>query len=179
MANKYKKRPDGRYRAVKTIDLQHLINAKAEAGLTRTVDQIVIALRQIFDEAVENDLLYKSPARKLKADQYVAPPKRAMYDYEKTAMDKAEISPKKRAFLSIGRYAGLRRGKILALTKSDFDLKENTLTVSKTLVFKEKGPSEIKHIPKSQAGYRTIPMPTVLANFIADYLKSPKECIFL
>lgn len=156
---------------IKTVDLQKLVNTKQEEGLTRTIDILVLTLRQIFDQAVENDLLYKNPAKALKKPQTKTPPKRALYDIEKKAIEKANLSASKRAFVYLGMYAGMRRGEILALTQGDIDLKEKTVTVSKTIVFK-KNTGEIQHFPKSEAGFRTIPMPTILYNFIAEHLKS-------
>ncbi len=156
---------------IKTVDLQSLVNKKQDEGLTRTVDMLVLTLRQIFDQAIENDLIYKSPARALKKPQVKTAPKRALYDIEKQAIEKAALSDNKRAFIYLGMYAGLRRGEILALTKGDFDTKGKTVTVSKTIIFKG-NTGEIQHFPKSEAGFRTVPMPSILHDFMIEYLKT-------
>lgn len=156
---------------IKTVDLQKLINEKQEQGLTRTVEMIVLTLKQIFDQAVENDLIYKSPAKALKKPQHKAAPKRALYDIEKKAIAIAELSDIKRIFVYLGMYAGLRRGEILALAKGDFNLKDRTVTVNKTIIFKG-NTGELQHFPKSVAGFRTIPLPSILFDFMANYLKA-------
>jgi integrase len=99
-------------------------------------------------------------------------------DIENESIFKADLTERERAFIYLGKYAGLRRGEILALTKSDFDLKACTVSVNKTVVFK-KNDGEIKHCPKSDAGFRTIPMPDVLYDFIKSYLKGINGlCLF-
>lgn len=62
-------------------------------------------------------------------------------------------------------YAGLRRGELCALTWNDIDFKKNAITVNKAVNFKNDG--KIKP-PKTNAGFRIIPMPAILA----DYLKA-------
>lgn len=65
------------------------------------------------------------------------------------AIKKAALFDRERAFVYLGKYAGLRRGEILALTKGDIDLKHRTINVNKTIVFK-KNAGEIKNVPKSR-----------------------------
>ena len=60
-------------------------------------------------------------------------------------------------------YAGLRRGELCALTWNDIDFKKNTITVNKAINFKNDG--KIKP-PKTNAGFRIIPMPELLANYL-------------
>ncbi len=154
---------------IKTVDLQNLVNIKQSDGLTRTIDLLVLTLKQIFDQAVENDLIYKSPAKALKKPQVRTAPKRALYEIEKKAIEQAVLSDAKRAFIYLGMYAGLRRGEILALTKGDINLDDKTVRVSKTIIFKG-NTGEIQHFPKSEAGFRVIPMPTILFEFLNNYL---------
>lgn len=68
-------------------------------------------------------------------------------------------------------YAGLRRGELLALTWNDIDFKKNTISVNKSLNFKNNG--LIKE-PKTAAGNRTITMPKLLADYL---ITVPKESI--
>jgi len=121
---------------IKNSDLQKLINEKQADGLTRTVDIIVLSLKQIFNKAIKNNMLYINPADDLSKPANKAKQKRALTDTENKTIEKASLSDKQRAFVYLGKYAGLRRGEILALTKGDFDLKERTITINKTVIFK-------------------------------------------
>lgn len=57
-------------------------------------------------------------------------------------------------------YTGLRRGELLALTWEDVDLSENTITVNKSLFYRD-GVPEIKK-PKTAKGVRTVPLMSAL-----------------
>ena len=156
---------------IKNNDLQALINKKQAEGLTRTVEIIILTLRQIFKKAIKNNLLYLNPADDLEKPTHKPAQKRALTDIENTAIEAAPLTDRERAFVYFGKYAGLRRGEILALTQGDIDLEEGTVTVNKTVVFK-KNTGEIKNMPKSVAGFRTIPMPDVLHVFVRGYLQT-------
>lgn len=154
---------------IKTVDLQHLINEKLASGLTRTVEIVILTLRQMFDQAVENDLLYKSPATGLKKPTRQVKPKRALTDIENKAIENAKLSDRERAFVYLGKYAGLRRGEILALTRGDISLDKKIVSVNKTIIFKGND-GEVKPMPKSAAGFRTIPIPDILYLCLKSYL---------
>lgn len=156
---------------IKNNDLQALINKKQDEGLTRTVEIIAITLKQIFKKAIKNQLLYVNPADDLELPTKNNAPKRALTDFENHAIDAAPLTDRERAFIYFGKYTGLRRGEIIALTKGDIDLLAGTITVNKTVVFKN-NTGEIKNRPKSHAGFRTIPMPQILHIFIRYYLSN-------
>lgn len=133
-----------------------------------------MTLKQIFKATVKNHLIYINPAEDLQKPTGKPKPKRTLTDIENKAIIEAELSDKQRAFVYLGKYAGLRRGEILALTKGDFDMKKRTVTINKNLIFKgNKG--EVMSFPKTAAGFRTIPMPTILYEFISGYLKNLKD----
>jgi integrase len=155
---------------IKTVDLQMVINEKQEAGLTRTVEIIILTLRQIFNQAIENEMLYKNPAKALKKPTRTAPQKRALTDMEKRVIKEAPLTDRERAFVYLGMYAGLRRGEILALMRGDINMNQKTIAVNKTIIFKG-NIGEIKHTPKTAAGVREIPFPNILYNHLAIYLK--------
>ena len=64
----------------------------------------------------------------------------------------------------------MRRGEVLALTKKDIDLKNDKITVNKSLSF-YKNTSIIKE-PKSKAGNRVIDILLPLKPYLESYLKS-------
>lgn len=86
---------------------------------------------------------------------------------------KADLTDRERAFVYLGKYAGLRKGESLALSKNDFDMKKREISVNKTLIFVG-NKAIIEPFPKTDAGVRKIPMPDILYNFIKDYLKKIK-----
>lgn len=99
---------------LKTSDLQTFINEKIESGLTRTVEIIRLTLKQLFQQAIENDLIYKNIADNIKIPQFKKAQKRALTDIESRAIFKSDLSPKKRLFV----YLALFRSETLRNTCS-------------------------------------------------------------
>ena len=57
-------------------------------------------------------------------------------------------------------YSGMRFGELLALTLADFDFKDNTINITKSLQHKASG--DIVTPPKTDNGIRTITMPETI-----------------
>ena len=90
----------------------------------------------------------------------------------------ATIDPRYRALVYTGALAGLRPGELAALHIDDLDLLRKTLLVERTA-------TEVSgHLaygpPKTAAGRRTITIPDVLVNFIAEHLTNyPSDTPFV
>lgn len=80
-----------------------------------------------------------------------------------------DANPQVRIALAISYYAGLRKAELFALTWND--VKDMTITVDKQLNWTHTGRTEIVPL-KTQNGYRTIPIPTVLNKMLAEYRQS-------
>lgn len=65
-------------------------------------------------------------------------------------------------------YAGLRRGEALALTWNDIDLERRIINIDKSIDLKQNG--KIKE-PKTEAGYRQVPIPDVLYEYLSKSVK--------
>lgn len=164
---------------IRNDDLQMLVNNKLNDGLTRTVEILIITLNQIFKKAIKNNIVYANPADGLEKPVTKAKPKRALTDIENEAIKTASLSDRERAFVYFGKYCGLRRGEILALTKSDIDMEAKTVTVNKGVIFK-KNTGVVKSMPKTVAGFRTIPIPRKIIDFVRQYIdKLDTEGLFL
>lgn len=64
------------------------------------------------------------------------------------------------AFFTLALYSGARRGELCALTWNDIDFKHHTLTINKATARTSDG--FVIKSPKTEAGYRTISLPTVV-----------------
>ena len=89
-------------------------------------------------------------------------------------MMNADLDERKRAFISILYYCGLRRGEALALTPQDFDWKNKTVSISKVIIFDSNKPV-LKPYPKSDNGMRLIPLPDVSVKRIEPFVKSCED----
>jgi integrase len=156
---------------VKPFHIQGLINSRHKQGLTKTLINIKQTLNQMFEQAIENDLMIKNPAKKIELPSKENKEKRFLNVYELQLIESADLTNKERAFIYLCLYAGLRRGEALALTRSDF--KDGVIKIRKTVVF-NKNKGEIKPQPKSSAGIRDIQLATNIKNFIENYVKCVK-----
>ena len=155
--------------AVKKHNLQQLLNSLVDRGKMRTAEIARLTLRQLFNQALEQDYIYKSITNGLTLPKRPKPKKRALTDEEVKSLQAADFNAKERAFVNILYYTGLRRSEALALTVNDIDLDNKTLTVCKDLIFKV-NVGEIKSLPKSDAGNRILPLPAPLCNTLSEYL---------
>ena len=156
---------------LKTSHAQELINSLVKDGKNRTAEIVGLTLGQMIDQAITNELIYKDIMRGVKSPKKKKPQKRALTDTEKMIIAKADLEPKIRAFLDVLLYTGVRRSEALALTAQDIDVKKSELHITKTVIFKGNR-SEIKDSPKSDAGYRTIPIPNMLMQTLRSYLQT-------
>lgn len=150
-------------------DIQKIINDKQDHP--RTCEIIKMTMVQILNSAIDDKLLFENAAKKVTLPKKQKTEKRTLTELEKEAIKKADFTNTERALVLLLFYFGLRRGEILALTKSDINLKRKILTVNKTVVFDANTPI-VKTGAKSDAGNRAIPIPAGIADFLKQYLKS-------
>ncbi len=150
-------------------DVQSLINDNIDHP--RTCEIIRMTLVQILNSAMDDKLLYDNVAKKVTLPKRHKSEKRTLTDLEKEALKKADFTTQEHALVMLLFFFGLRRGEVLALTKSDIDLKKRILTVNKAIVFDVNTPV-IKEGAKSDAGNRSIPIPESAVAFLRDFLKS-------
>lgn len=159
--------------------LQQIININIDKP--KTCKNIKQTYTQIIKSAVRDRYLPHSAIEELTADislpKYIKPQKRALYEHEKVALKEADLDDKKRAFVTIIYYCGLRRGEALALTPEDFDWNKKTISISKTIIFDSNRP-ELKPYPKSDNGIRAVPLPEVCIPIIKPYVENCSGYLF-
>lgn len=160
---------DVRLSALKKHHIQQMLNNIVERGTLRTAELVKLTMKQIINQAVIEEYIYKDITSGLSLPQKEKPVKRALTDIEKDIILNADLTLRQRVFVDILYYTGVRRGEALALTKNDIDLKNKTLTVSKNLVLKNTA-SEIKPSPKTKSGNRQIPLPDMLISSLNNYI---------
>ena len=169
---------------IRLVDLRHshfqtVINENSEHP--KTCKNIKLTFTQIIKSAVRDRYLPHSALQDITEDismpKYVKPQKRALTSLEIQAMRDAELDDKKRAFITILYYCGLRRGEALALTKKDFNWKSKTVSISKVIVFDGNNPI-LKPYPKSDNGIRLVPLPEASISILRPYVTNCKGYLF-
>ena len=161
---------------IKHSHFQIAVNNQVEHP--RTCKQIYITFRQIIKAAIRDNLLPRSVFEDICEDislpRYHKPQKRGLTPVERDALFKADLDPRKRAFVSILYYCGLRRGEAIALSRFDFDFKKKTVNVNKVIIFVN-GRPELKPYPKTDNSIRTVPIPDAAIKYIEPYVRSCED----
>lgn len=141
----------------------------------RTCQQIYITFRQIVKMAVADNYIGAGMCAMICQDislpKLAKKEKRPLTAVERDAIGKADFTDRERAFVYLIYSCGLRRGEALALSIFDFHLGDGQATVSitKSLIFDGNAP-EIKDMPKTENGFRTLPIPGSTAGFLKGYI---------
>lgn len=141
----------------------------------RTCQQIEVTFKQVLKMAVADNYIGAGMYDKICADinlpKYVKKEKRPLTPEEKVAIPLANFTEREKAFVYLIYSCGLRRGEALALSKFDFKSEggKYSVSITKTLIFPNNA-SEIKPMPKSNNGFRTIPVPDTTAAFLRGYI---------
>lgn len=132
--------------------------------------RLKLTINQMIEVAIDDGLLYKNVCRNVELPSKPKTNKRALYEYELSAIRKAEFEPHEKAFISCLYYLGIRRGEALALRKDDFDFKKNYVHISRAVSFYNNA-STLKD-PKSLAGDRYIDIVEPFLSEIRSYIQT-------
>ncbi len=164
---------DRQMRDVTASDIQRLMNKCAHLSEShqRKIAQIV---SQIFDSALDNDIVVKVPTRRIKVSVKAYNSRtRALTNAERSlTLRTAEKHPKEGLFFLIMLFCGLRPGEVARLKMRDYDKETQTLRVHEAR--KADGSTGT---PKSKSGIREIPVPIYLAERLNKLNKKKDDLI--
>lgn len=133
--------------------LQELINDNA--GHPRVCEIMLLTLKQVFASAQNDGLVGRSPCSGIELPRHVKTEKRALTDDEKLALRSAVLQPQERLLLLLLYGTGCRPAEAYALTRSDFDFKKGTISISKSVQFDGNSVSSVS-APKTNASIRSV-----------------------
>lgn len=154
---------------VKPLHCQKILNKMAECGYAEsTIKQTRITMSNMFDFAVQNDLLSKNPCNKAV---------KANIGKEVTKKEAMTISQQQKFLVAIkgniyeDQYAfllqtGLRTGEMMGLRWGDIDFEAGLLRVRQTLAYNYRTGEWKVGPPKSRAGYRSVPLTEAAAGIL-------------
>lgn len=127
-------------------------------------------LRAMLNTAVDDELIARNPCR-IRGGGAERADERPMIDAALVFKLADSISEPLRALVIVAGFVGLRTGELLGLRRSDIDLDRQHLTV---LVQAQQivGQGRILTGPKSEAGQRTVSLPSVVVEAIEKHLAS-------
>lgn len=166
---------------LETVRLSDIRNSHFQLAINnaldkpRTCEQIYITFKQILNMAVTDNYIgagmYDMICADINLPKHIRKEKRPLTEIEKKALSTADFTEREKAFIYIIYSCGLRRGEALALSIFDFNFKKgnSTVSITKALIF-DRNASEIKDMPKTNNGIRTIPIPESTADFLKSYI---------
>lgn len=149
------------------------------SGRTATAKQLLVALKSMFNYAVDNDIVFKNPCNDIIV-KHVSDERRALTEFEKMLIVKSNLPSKEKAFVSILRYTGMRRGEVIALQKKDIDLEHKLIHIYK-IITNIDSRATLKEETKTKAGKRVVPIFKPLYPIIKDYISNlgDEDMLFL
>lgn len=159
---------------IRKVDVQEALNNLDTKSKRRMAKGV---LCDMFECAVENDLIEKNPAKGVYVERGGNEERKVLSDEEiKLILKELNGNPYMYDITVLALHTGMRIGEILGLKKEDIDFEKKLITVQRTLVFVPgKGPQE--HYPKTSSGKRDIPMIAVVAKMLRRRL-SDTDLIF-
>lgn len=138
---------------VNRMMLQAIINENSDHP--RTCEQILLTARQIFESARDDGISGKNPCKGIDLPRHVPLEKRPLTEDEKQAFRSAVLPPQERLLLLVLYGTGCRPAEAYALTKSDFNFKAGTISISKSVKFDGNKFSSID-APKTNSSIRSV-----------------------
>lgn len=144
-------------------DIQQLIDTANDSGYKyERQNKIKVILSDMFERAIEDELMTKNPAKGVKLRSEKEFNAKALTLEQQDVFFEVCSGTFYDNLYNVAVNTGLRPGELFALTKEDVDLENGYISVNKTLVYQKYLDDECKtfHIepPKTKQSYRKVPI---------------------
>lgn len=156
-------------------DIQEQINNEMEHP--RICQQMRLTIRQILNYAVEDGLVVRNVCQSVDLPRRVVKEKRALTEAEKEAIKHSNFTVIEKAYIYTLLGTGIRPGELHALTKADINEEKKEIYINKALTFQKNTKFLSKDYPKTNAGIRTIPLPTKTLDALKELMNINKNFI--
>ena len=158
--------------SIRQIDVQKFFNASRDLSMS-TLKKERFILSAIFESAISNDLCISNPAKYINVtSDYINRPRRALSDEQIETFERFAAGKRDDALLML--LTGIRRGEMLGLTWEDYDQREHTLHIRRSMA--EKDGKVVENPPKWNS-YRVLPL-SEKACAVIDRQKKKSKYIF-
>lgn len=155
--------------SIRTSEIQAWAKGRGEVLAPSTVEVIYNHLRAIFRAAVADKVIAESPCT-----DKVKLPRRERRKVEPMAVETVQaiteaVPSRYRALVMLAAGTGLRQGEAFGLTVDRVDFLRRTVKVDRQLILLPGAGPEFGP-PKTDASYRTVPLPQVVVDELAAHL---------
>lgn len=123
----------------------------------QTIKLRLIVLNQVYNFAIVKGYVKYNPCSAVKVPVKAKSNKRGLPQQNSIEIIKKSVADDFGLFPYLLIYTGCRRGEALALSYRDINWEEKTITINKTVIYKN-GKPEIQDHTKSNAGNRIVPL---------------------
>jgi len=140
------------------------------AGKSASLQSKVLStMKALFENAVENDIIARNPAAKLKAGGKKTAKKVPLTEAKVKILKDAVKGTKAETFVLLALNTGMRREELLALTWDNVDLEGSAPHVNVRQALRwERNQPKISSILKTDAAWRTIPIPDDFVEYLKE-----------
>lgn len=164
---------------IKPKDIQMHIDEMAQQGFARqTINLRKIVLNQIFNYAYLNEYISSNPVQAIRVPKNSSEAKRELPESSAIKIIFDNINHEFGFYPFLAAITGGRRGEILALTKDDFDFKNNTVRFNKVCILSDNTKPIIRQGTKSESGNRVVPILSVARPILKDFVDNC-ECEYI
>lgn len=147
----------------------YLLKTKAHGYSATIVKTVRTILMQIMDYAVVHDYCKYNPVTSVRLPKNLPHSERSAPTEEEMKIVIQSIDVPFGFFAFLLLCTGLRKGEALALNRSDIDLKNRVIHITKALEYKDGSTPYLKE-PKTESGVRDVPIPELLYVPLTEYL---------
>lgn len=161
---------DNNVKELTMYSIENLIIGLINGGKMRTASTVLRTINEMMNYAVRNNMVAVNPCGEISVD-YKPKEKRPLTAEEKESINTNlhKLKPRQQMYLLLLRYTGMRKGEVLALSRSDIDREGLVISVNKTLV-QDRGLPIIQDLTKTKSGIRKIPIFPPLAQPLFEYI---------
>ena len=163
---------------IKDVDIQKYLNTLISTYSNSTISKIYGEFRQTFEYLYNSGFIKINPMfgvikprsekESIKRRAMTLEEERIFVEYLKS-MSVAECKYKNIFLIQL--FMGLRIGEVLALTIDDIDFQNNIISVNKTLTVNENGKIICGDKPKTDSGYRNVPINSKIIKDLKEQIK--------
>ena len=154
--------------------INHLTAAKAKGYSATVVNSIRSIYRMIFDYAVANEYVQYNPVTSVRLPKGLKRGKRVAPTDDQIKTIFANVDAPFGLFPFFLICTGLRKSEALALTWADIDFQKREINVTKSIDYEVGASPKIKS-PKTDAGYRVVPIVDVLYSKLCEEKERSKS----
>lgn len=147
------------------------------AAMARGSQKFILGLiRAVFDSAVDDNLLIRTPVpKRLKPSGAAADEVEALTPEQEKALLKAAEGLAVYPFVLTMQQTGMRRGEVTGLMWSDIDFEKGIIHVQRHVVTDHLGQPEVVDGAKTKAGVRDLPLTDKLRSYLIKIRKDARS----